>query len=290
MGLCPEACFYIYNEMKKFSEMKFEDKILWILGAVCLLLFCIGGFLLLDYFMESHKQEEMNEELSRLKHGYASDTFVIVEAEPLDGNTAAISGDSRPGETDAAERTDAASSSTILLHELNPDYIFWLQIPETAIDYPVVYRDNDYYLRRDFYGEKNKHGTIFLDAGYKEEDTFLLLHGHNMKDGTMFGSLRSFKDREFRTQHKELILSWEKENVQFQIVAGVVVDLYNTDRFAFEKLPRTQEDAEQYFANLKKCAVWYDAFEWEYGKRVVLLSTCDYSYEESRFVVFAVEK
>lgn len=178
----------------------------------------------------------------------------------------------------------------VSLSSINPDYVFWLQILNTEIDYPVVYRDNDYYLRRDFYGEKNKHGTIFLDVSCQLEDDFFLLHGHNMKDGTMFGSLRKYKDKEFCKEHGSLELGYSQNNEYFQIVAAITVDLYDPNRFVYEELPRTEEEAYAYLENIKKYAHWSEEFTWEPGKRVVLLSTCDYGSEEERFVVIAVEK
>ena len=89
------------------------------------------------------------------------------------------------------------------LAEINPDYRAWLTVFDTAIDYPVVQgEDNAYYLHRSFYGEENYAGCIFLDARNSPDfqDPFTLVYGHNMRDGSMFGSLRNLSDsadREF---------------------------------------------------------------------------------------------
>ena len=69
-----------------------------------------------------------------------------------------------------------------------------------------------------------------------------------------------------------------------------MVDLYDANRFAYEKIPVTEEEILTYLADMKKYALWYEDFEWEPGKRIVLLSTCDYGSEEERLVVFAIEK
>ena len=90
--------------------------------------------------------------------------------------------------------------------EKNEDYVAYLYIPDTEIEYPVVQRNNSYYLNHNFYGEKNAHGTIFLDESCSTEDPVLLLHGHHMKDGTMFGSLKQYRDKEFRQAHSEIFL------------------------------------------------------------------------------------
>ncbi len=274
--------------------MKNKDILLWICGAVFLCIFLISGFLLLDYYMEAKKQERMNEELARLKHGYDLEYFTIVEGIPIESVTGTVQGndggdnDNKNNSVVTDEKEEAQNSPQ--LSGINPDYVFWLEIPETSVDYPVVYRDNEYYLRRDFYGDKNKHGTIFLDVNCELDGTFLLLHGHNMKDGTMFGGLREFKKKDFRSKHTELLIGYEQKEVEFKIVAGVLVDLYDSNRFVFEKLPGSDQEAEDYFANLKKYAFWCEPFEWESGKRVVLLSTCDYETEEQRLVIFAIEE
>lgn len=74
----------------------------------------------------------------------------------------------------------------------NHDMIGWLKADAFYdIDFPVVKRDNIYYTDRDFYGRKNVAGTVFLDADNSilPQDQNLILHGHNMKNGTMFGKL-----------------------------------------------------------------------------------------------------
>lgn len=279
------------DEMNKLREMKLEDKILWILGILCLTVFCVSVFFLLDYYLESRKQEKMNEDLSKLKHGHTADSFIIVEALPMEESKDASDTDvsSQPEDNRYAVENENAQE-TISLSSINPDYVFWLQITTTEIDYPVVYRDNDYYLRRDFYGEKNKHGSIFLDEDCTFDGHFLLLHGHNMKDGTMFGSLRNYKQKSYAQEHNSLLISYETKDIGFRIVAAALVDLYDANRFVYEEIPVTEEEIVTYLAEMKKHALWYEDFAWESGKKIVLLSTCDYGSEEERLVVFAIEK
>ena len=271
--------------------MKLKDKVWLSFGILFLIIFCVSGFKVLNYFLESRKQENMNEDLSKLKHGYTSDNFIIVEALPMENTDYASETDVNNQQGDKYY-TDGNGSTqeNISLSSINPDYVFWLQIPTTEIDYPVVYRDNDYYLKRDFYGEKNRHGTIFLDENCTFDGHFLLLHGHNMKDGTMFGSLRDYKQKSYANEHNSLLISYETKDIGFQIVATALVDLYDANRFTYEKIPVTEEEIVTYLADMKKYALWYEDFDWEPGKRIVLLSTCDYGSEEERLVIFAIEK
>lgn len=80
------------------------------------------------------------------------------------------------------------------LLEVNSDIIAWLSIPGTDIDYPVLCApegmDEDYYLRRDINGKYNPHGCIYARKSEMNEDgSITMIYGHNMRDGTMFGSL-----------------------------------------------------------------------------------------------------
>ncbi len=74
----------------------------------------------------------------------------------------------------------------------NRDVVGWLSYPGIPeMDFPIVQRDNVYYLSRDFSGRDNISGSVFLDGACQiwPRDENLILHGHNMKNGTMFGKL-----------------------------------------------------------------------------------------------------
>lgn len=276
------------------KKIKSEDKLLWICGAVFLCIFLISGFLLLNYYLETKKQERMNEELSKLKHGYDLEYFTIVEGVPIEPASGTIQGsdgadNQNRGDSTATSQKEEAQKIP-KLSDINADYVFWLEIPDSSIDYPVVQKDNEYYLKRDFYGDKNNHGTIFLDESCDADGTFLLLHGHNMKDGTMFGGLREFKKADYRNKHTVLYISGNQGEEKYRIFAAASVDLYNANRFKFEEFPQTEQEIEKYLANIKKHSFWCDSFEWESGKKLVLLSTCDYETEEQRLVIFAIKE
>ena len=279
------------------DERKKQDRILITAGIVFLCIFCISGYLLLDYWLESREQEKLSAQLAMLQHG-TRDEIVIVEAVPITPKETQRAQEiekepvEKVPEKEVAqpEPTAEPEEEVTSLSELNPDYVAWIQMPDTPIDYPVVHRDNAYYLRRDFFGKKNRHGTIFLDVSCKEKDTFWLIHGHNMKDGTMFGCLKNLKDAKYRQEHKEFSLIWEEEEKSFEIFAGALVDLYDENRFRYELLPQVKETSQEYLKQLKSAALWYEDVVWEEGQRVVILSTCDYGTEEQRFIVAAIEK
>lgn len=72
------------------------------------------------------------------------------------------------------EKQDAITTSYEQLFEANADMIGWLNIPGTQIDYPVMQtlEDEEYYLRRNFYKEKDKNGCLLMDT---DSDTIWLV-------------------------------------------------------------------------------------------------------------------
>ncbi len=89
------------------------------------------------------------------------------------------------------------------LKKINPDYSFWIRIPGTSIDYPVVWgKEEAYYLDHGFDKEKHLSGAIFADSAripFVSANT--IVYGHNMKDGSMFSDLKKYKDTDFTREH-----------------------------------------------------------------------------------------
>jgi sortase B len=94
--------------------------------------------------------------------------------------------------------------------EINAEYIGWLKISGTVINYPIAQgADNDKYLHTSFEGRKSGLGAIFMDyrcagdfKGYHS-----ILYGHNVKRGTMFGSLAKFQDAAYLESHREITIT-----------------------------------------------------------------------------------
>ena len=88
------------------------------------------------------------------------------------------------------------------LYQKNKDLVGWLTIPG-VVDLPVVYRDNSYYLTHDFSMKESKSGALFLDVHHPMKSTtqHLVIHGHNMTDGSMFGLLPHYRDKSYVLEH-----------------------------------------------------------------------------------------
>lgn len=174
------------------------------------------------------------------------------------------------------------------LYQQNRDLVAWIQIPD-VLDLPVVYKDNKYYLTRDFSKQKNTAGTIFLDENhpFKEKTQNLLLHGHNMKDGTMFGRLAQYlHDDTYLRNHPFISFDtlWHKE--QYVIFAVLNVSLTPSDQRFFNYFTHDtfSSDAEfsTYIRQLQLRSEFAIPIDVAPSDALLTLSTC---LDEDRLVI-----
>ena len=189
------------------------------LAALAVVLILIGGGGLLSWNAQTRRTERTNEELlshyelgqqlafsqkitpAPLEGSGLSDVVVMAPTATPAPTAAPTPADDQPTPRPTATprpvyQTIGTQVRTALtpLYEINSDLVGWLSIPG-VIDLPVVYRNNVYYETHDFYGREDKAGTLFLDKNHPLRPTTqnMLIHGHNMRDGTMFGRLLQYE-------------------------------------------------------------------------------------------------
>ncbi|MBR5419767.1 MAG: class B sortase [Lachnospiraceae bacterium] len=181
------------------------------------------------------------------------------------------------------------------LKEENADLTAWLSIPDTVIDYPVMQRpgDDSWYLSRDFYGNEDVNGLLVLDDDCGINDMGLLIHGHHMRSGAMFAALEQYRDPLFCATHPHICLSDMEEEREYSVFA-VFEDHVNPDdedAFHFYKYINVN-DIEEYelcLEGIREKALYPIVCDISYGQRILMLSTCDYTQENGRLIVAAVE-
>ncbi len=106
------------------------------------------------------------------------------------------------------------------LRKRNSDIVGWLTI-EGVLDEAVVQRDNTYYLNRDYLGYHNVNGALFLDerCSLYSRPKALVIYGHNMKNGSMFGSLHYYEKLSYYKEHCFISCLTLYEESRFVIVA-----------------------------------------------------------------------
>ena len=173
------------------------------------------------------------------------------------------------------------------LHNENNDYLFLLYIPKTKIDYPVMMsRDNKDYLHSSFYKEKLYAGTLFIDAlsNKKENQDNLIVYGHNMKDGSMFGTLKKWRSEKYFNEHKFIEVYTETEKRVYLIFAVREVSS-NMDLLHYKLDGFTNEE---YIQDARNNNIHFREFEDQYkNNQIMTLSTC-MSNDAKRLILNAV--
>lgn len=177
----------------------------------------------------------------------------------------------------------------------NSDLYGWLKIEGTSIDYPVMYtpQSPQFYLRRNWNKEKNKSGLLFVDERTSDETENIIIYGHNMKNRTMFGSLKDYKDVNFYEEHKyiEFDTIYEKSTYEIICVSKGVVFYYEepiTKYLYYNHIELDNpEEFDKYINNARNNAYYETGVNAEYGDKLITLSTCDYWTENGRLYIVA---
>lgn len=206
-------------------------------------------------------------------------------------------------EKTAAEQENSKITPAILekfrvLYHENPDFAGWLKIGGTKIDYPVMSRagDNNDYLDKNFTHQKDKNGLLILDyrSDVLAEKQNIIIYGHNMRTGVMFGTLKQYKDKNFCEAHPTIQFDSLYEEGEYQVVAALLSEVAYEDEDVFRYYDAidisTEESFQAFKNNIYQNAIYTIGDELQYGDSCLVLSTCDNYKEDGRFVVVAKKK
>lgn len=196
---------------------------------------------------------------------------------------------------DIEEKIDRLSRYKELYKE-NSDLFGWITIDDTPIDYPVMYTPDDpeYYLHRSFNKKQTYSGCIFIDGNCDSTSNNYLLHGHHMKNGTMFASLLKYKDEKYWKEHP--IIKFDTLDIQgdYYVIAAFESQVYkNTDKvFKYYNYTHinSEEKFNEYLDGINALRLYDTHVDVSYGDEFITLSTCAYHVEDGRFVVVGVKK
>lgn len=272
-----------------------------ILICAAVLLFGAAG---ISAYIE-HKQAL---ETFRIKEQYAASQSVADEPSaeaPAESSDESSDISEIPSEQASEEVPEISSEPEPILTEnphkeaflANGDCAAWLTIPDTVIDYPVMWTpaDEEYYLYRDFNGKNNQNGCLLLDTDSSLDPitTNLIIHGHNMKSGAMFGTLTDYENEKYFDEHRVLTLYTREAEKQYEIIAVFRSQVYKKSDtvFKFYKFFRadTEEEFEDFYNNIKNLSIYDTGVTASFGDRFITLSTCTYHVKNGRFVVVAKE-
>lgn len=165
------------------------------------------------------------------------------------------------------------------LAQSNPDFVGWIRIDGTSIDYPVMQslEEREYYLHRDFYGKESYAGTPFVGNGsLEDDDKAVFVYGHNMRSGTMFADLLKYRKKEYWNEHPIIELDTLYEHRKYEII-----DVFNANAKAWS-------EPDEMLCQLANPGVYKTNKMIVPDGQLLLLVTCSYQEKDGRFVVAAV--
>lgn len=249
--------------------------LLLVLIAVSVL---IGTFVILPRFRES----KSNAETTELVYKY---TYEESSIEPSQITTL----------SDDVPTADTSMSALLRKEDLidlnglrkeNPDVWCVLRIPDTVIDYPVMIDATgmDRYFDHDFFGNESRCGCIYTDKGTTFDQNNVLLYGHHMRNGEMFGSLSKYADKDYLGAHKELKLIGDGMLHQFEIIGYFTISPEDT---GIEQYLGLNFDTD--YEGLEKVAKehGYLTKALDPERKYASLITCEYTRANERAVVIA---
>jgi len=176
------------------------------------------------------------------------------------------------------------------------DYVFpcWLRIDGTDIDYPVMQEEqgrNGYYLNHRPDGKKSRSGSLYIPCYDSTGEDNIIIYGHHMRNGTMFGALNRYKDSRWAKDHSRIELTVDGDARIYEVCAVIVLslddrDLRWEDKIRFDSV----EDKKDYLYKTRKlsCVDTGTAKDIKKDTRFITLVTCDYSVPDGRLIVVAI--
>ena len=181
------------------------------------------------------------------------------------------------------EKIGQIANDYFSVKEINNDTVGWLNVPGVCY-YPVMFSGDQYYLRKDIYKKYKYSGSIFMNEhSLGDFENTALLHGHNMKNGTMFASLKKYTYEDF-FQNNACVEIFDGTNLYYYKPYTV---LYIKDGVEYIEQQLHGERRAEYFKSLYERSVvnMEEGLYPNFDANMLFLSTCGYLFEDCRLVV-----
>ncbi len=251
---------------------------LWIIGLmICVCVWIFSAYSIYEYLSEAEQRGQEFAELAEM----VDDTQ----------NTKSKDEKGNGGASEQERYEDGMLSKYLALHNQNKDMVGWISIEGTVINYPVMHtpENPDFYLKHNYEQEYSDYGVPYVagNCQLNPRSDNIIIYGHHMKNGTMFGALTEYADKDFYEKHKIIRFDTLTEQAEYEIVAVFKTTVYDDNGFAFYEFvdAESEKEFQEYIRKCKELSLYDTGIMAEYGDELLTLSTCEYSSKNGRMVV-----
>ena len=196
------------------------------------------------------------------------------------------------GSTEEPDPELIALEKYAAVHEQNSDFVGWVSIDGTNINYPVMQTiDNpNFYLKRGFEKQYSNYGVPYVQEncalGISDN---MVIYGHHMNNGSMFADLCKYEREDFYQEHPTIHFDTLSSLGEYEIVAVFKTVAYSEDGFKYYHFVDAEDETafDAFISQCKALALYDTGVSAKYGDKLLTLSTCEYSRTNGRMVVVA---
>lgn len=267
--------------MKKKISLKM---IVAVVAAIVLAVVC--GILLRDKYVEYHAVSLQKKVVAIKQANIQKPDTAEVSVQQDIHNEPPIQ-----SEEDEQQYEPVIQPDFLSLYQENPHIVGWLNAGE-VIDYAVVQFDNEFYLHNDFFGNKDRNGTPFLNMNnslYPKDDV-LLIHGHNLNTPVAFGTLMQYMNEAYLYQYPIITFRtiYDEQDVFYTPIAAFNASMNKQDPDYFDatRINFEEDGAFQAYLNeLEARSLWQSKADAKPGDQMLALITCSYYQDNGRLLL-----
>jgi len=238
------------SSKKEIKSNNIRKLILLAILFLFIILFAVSGIKILNYIKDSKENEKIFDEIAK---------YIVVQE---------VSDDSI--KYNSKYKIDFES-----LKQKNNDTVGFLKVKGTDIEQVVVKtKDNNYYLSHNFEKSQNNAGWIFADYrnNFDGTDKNIIIYGHNMRNGTMFSSLKNVLNSDWKENEENRYITFITENEYAIYEVFSVYQIENEDYYM--KTSFNGKEFDTFINTIKKRSKYNFNVDINDNDKILTLSTC----------------
>ena len=261
-----------------------KRNILITLAAVFAAVFLFSGAMLWQDYQDQRESAAVFDSVAELIQVETLST-TAPEMETTGSDNATEPTETVPVEVSAYEKYAA-------VYEQNNDFVGWLCIEDTNINYPVMQtpEEPNYYLKRAFDRSYSDYGVPYVQEncalGISDN---IVIYGHNMSNGSMFADLCRYEKKSFWQEHPIIHFDTLSGYGEYEIVTVFKTVAYSQEGFKYYHFVDAENEADfdTFLTQCRELELYDTGVDAEYGDKLITLSTCEYSRKDGRMVIVA---